>query len=63
LVSKYGIKVSFSWGSGALKTVILVENHPQKRWVGLALSIEKIENILWRGRPTKKSLEKLRPSV
>ena len=27
---QYGIKVSFS-GSGTLKIVILVENHPQKR--------------------------------
>ena len=28
-VSQYGIKVSF-WGSGTLKIVIPVENHPQK---------------------------------
>ena len=28
-VSQYGIKVSF-WGSGTLKIVIYVENHPQK---------------------------------
>ena len=27
---EYGMKVS-SWGSGTLKVVILVENHPQKR--------------------------------
>ena len=27
---QYGIKVSL-WGSGTLKIVILVENHPQKR--------------------------------
>ena len=29
-VGQYGIKVSF-WGSGTLKIVTLVENHPQKR--------------------------------
>ena len=28
-VSQYGIKVSF-WGSGTLKIVIYVENHPRK---------------------------------
>ena len=31
----YGIKVSF-WGSGTLKIVIPVENHPQKRSFRLA---------------------------
>ena len=31
----YGIKVSF-WGSGTLKIVIPVENHPQKRSFWLA---------------------------
>ena len=32
---QYGITVSF-WGSGTLKIVILVENHPQKRFFRLA---------------------------
>ena len=32
---QYGIKVSF-WGSGTLKTVIYVKNHPQKRSFRLA---------------------------
>jgi hypothetical protein len=32
---QYGIKVRF-WGSGILKTVILVENHPQARFFRLA---------------------------
>ena len=36
-VSIYGVKVSF-WGSGTLKIVIYVENHPQKRSFWLALS-------------------------
>ena len=31
----YGVKVSF-WGSGTLKTVIYVENYPQKRSFVLA---------------------------
>ena len=31
----YGVKVSF-WGSGTLKIVIYVENHPQKRSFRLA---------------------------
>ena len=31
----YGVKLSF-WGSGTLKIVIYVENHPQKRFLLLA---------------------------
>ena len=35
MFGQYGIKVSFG-GSGTLKIVILVENHPQKRFFRLA---------------------------